>query len=126
MSVIAVRQPGPAVILNSLLLARCCTPADDDVPFRGALDAQVRIGRAKPQVLGLIHGAFPLDEQGPFKSLDNHSHDYCSANDTAAVLAASSVAISGNFSTNASRSESTNGATTIGNTSDAKGRASSA
>jgi hypothetical protein len=39
---------------------------------------------------------------------------------------ASLVAISGNFSTNISRSESTNGATTMGSTEDAKGRVSTA
>jgi hypothetical protein len=55
-----------------------------------------------------------------------HLHDYCPTNKTAAPLLASLIATSGNFSTNASPSEPTNGATTIGNTSDAKGRASTA
>lgn len=112
--------------LSARRLARCCARPDDDVPFGGALDAQVWIVRAKLAVVGFVHDLFPLDEHGPFKSLDDHSHDYCSAKDTAAGPLASCVAASGNFSINISRRESTNGATAMGSTEDAKGRVSTA
>src|ERR1022692_3502347 len=92
---------------------------DQDVAFRRAFDAQVRNGHAKPVILSVGHKALA----------DLHGSDYpayCPAKDTAAGALASCVAISGNFSTNISRSESTNGATTIGRTDDAKGRTSMA
>src|ERR1022692_291932 len=92
---------------------------DQDVAFRRAFDAQVRNGHAKPVILSVGHKALA----------DLHGSDYpayCPAKDTATGALASCVAISGNFSTNISRSESTNGATTIGRTEDAKGRTSMA
>jgi hypothetical protein len=55
--------------LYSTALGPLLRPPDDDVPFLSALDAQVRIVRAKLDVL-LVRHVFPLDDDGPSKWLD--------------------------------------------------------